>query len=213
MTGAPTDARQSLGEQLAAAIATVPEGSLELGKLMDQFGDEGLLLVTALMVLVFLVPVSIPGVSTVFGGAILLVGISRISGRPMWLPRKLRERPLPGAKVRAALQAGLKWVHRFERISRPHRLAWLVEAGGWRLAGNLAFTSAALLLMVPLGFVPLSNTLPGIALLFYAIGFIQRDGGAVLIGHVAQLATIAYFIALAIGGTAALHAVQGWFGF
>ena len=129
MTGAPVDVRQSLGEQLAAAIATVPEGSLELGKLMDQFGDEGLLLVTALMVLVFLVPVSIPGVSTVFGGAILLVGISRIRGRPMWLPRKLRERPLPGAKVRAALQAGLKWVHRFERISRPHRLAWLVEAG------------------------------------------------------------------------------------
>ena len=82
MSRVPADAGQSLGEQLAAAIAAVPEGSLELGKLMDQFGDEGLLLVTALMVLVFLVPVSIPGVSTVFGGAILLVGISRISGRP-----------------------------------------------------------------------------------------------------------------------------------
>jgi len=209
----PPDAHKSLGEQLGEAIAGVQDGSLELGRLMDQFGDEGLLLVTALMVLVFMVPVSIPGVSTVFGGAILLVGISRIRGRPMWLPRKLRERPLPGQKVRAALEAGLKWVHRFERISRPHRLAWLVEAAGWRLAGNLAFTSAALLLMVPLGFVPLSNTLPGIALLFYAIGFIQRDGGAVLIGHVAQLATFAYFIALAIGGKAALDVVQGWFGF
>ncbi|MBY4597076.1 exopolysaccharide biosynthesis protein [bacterium BD-1] len=179
---------------------------------MDQFGDEGLLLVTALMVLVFLVPVSIPGVSTVFGGAILLVGISRLSGRPVWLPRRLRERPLPGDKVRAALGAGLKWVHRFERISRPHRMRWLVERPGWRLTGDLAFTNAALLLMAPLGFVPFSNTLPGIALLFYAIGFIQRDGVSVLIGHVAQVATIAYFILLAAGGGAAFKAVQGWLG-
>lgn len=208
----PPDAGRSLGEQLADAIARVGDGSLELGQLMEQFGDEGLLLVTALMVLVFLVPVSIPGVSTVFGGAILLVGISRISGRPMWLPRKLRERPLPGDKVRAALGAGLKWVHRFERISRPHRLRWLVERPGWRLTGDVAFTSAALLLMAPLGFVPFSNTLPGIALLFYAIGFIQRDGGSVLVGHVAQLATIAYFLLLAAGGGAAFKAIQDWLG-
>lgn len=203
---------QSLGEQLREAIANVPEGSLRLGGLLDQFGDEGLLLLSALMVLVFLVPVSIPGVSTVFGGAILLVGISRIRGRPLWLPRRLKERELPGEKVRAALQAGLKWVQRFERVSRPGRLAWLVDRSGWRLTGNLAFTSSAILLMAPLGLVPFSNTLPAIALLFYAIGFIQRDGGAILIGHLAQVATIVYFALLALGGGAAVQAVRDWAG-
>ena len=203
---------QSLGEQLREAIANVPEGSLRLGGLLDQFGDEGLLLLSALMVLVFLVPVSIPGVSTVFGGAILLVGISRIRGRPLWLPRRLQERELPGEKVRSALQAGLKWVQRFERISRPGRLAWLADRSGWRLTGNLAFTSSAILLMAPLGLVPFSNTLPAIALLFYAIGFIQRDGGAILIGHVAQLATMVYFALLALGGGAAVQAVRDWAG-
>lgn len=197
----------SLGEQLRAIIDSLPEDGVSLGSLLDVFGDEGLLLLTALMVLVFLVPVSIPGVSTVFGAAILMVGISRLTGRPLWLPGRLRKRELPGTRVRAALLAGLKWVGRFERISRPHRLRQLAEQRRWLLVGNVAFISAALLLMAPLSFLPFSNTLPGIALLLYSIGFIQRDGGAVLAGHLAQLVSIIYFGAVFAGGGVVLGAL------
>ena len=80
----------ALGEQLASIIEQLPEDSLTLGELLDVFGDEGLLLLTILLTIVFLIPVSIPGVSTVFGGAILLIGVSRLVGRPLWLPRRLR---------------------------------------------------------------------------------------------------------------------------
>ena len=66
-----------LGEQLASVINNLPEDKLTLGELLEVFGDEGLLLLTMLLTVVFLIPVSIPGVSTVFGAAILLVGISR----------------------------------------------------------------------------------------------------------------------------------------
>lgn len=197
----------SLGEQLRAIIDQLPEEGVSLGSLLDVFGDEGLLLLTALMVLVFLVPVSIPGISTVFGAAIVMVGVSRLTGRPIWLPRRLRERELPGARVRAALTGGLSWVRRFEKISRPHRLRRLAEQRGWLVVGNLAFISAALLLMAPLSFLPFSNTLPGVALLLYSIGFIQRDGGAILAGHLVQLASVIYFGAVFAGGGAAIGAM------
>lgn len=200
-------AELSLGEQLRAIIDDLPEQGVSLGGLLDVFGDEGLLLLTALMVLVFLVPVSIPGISTVFGAAILMVGVSRLTGRPLWLPRRLRNRVLPGERVRAALGAGLAWVRRFERISRPHRLRRLAEQRGWVIVGDLSFISAALLLMAPLSFLPFSNTLPGVALLLYSIGFIQRDGGAVLVGHGVQLMSVAYFVAVFAGGGAAIKAL------
>jgi hypothetical protein len=45
----------------------------------------------------------------------------------------------------------------------------------------------------------LSNTLPAIALLFLAIGTLQRDGVSILLGHVMNVVTMAYF-ALLIGG-------------
>ena len=78
----------SLGEQLRALIDQLPQEGVSLGTLLDVFGDEGLLLLTALMVLVFLVPVSIPGVSTVFGAAILM-NLWLVSRGPSMLDRVL----------------------------------------------------------------------------------------------------------------------------
>ena len=195
----------ALGDQLAAIIEQLPPDRLTLGELLQVFGDEGLLLLTILLTLVFLIPVSIPGVSTVFGAAILLVGISRVLRRPLWLPAKLRERALPAARLRPALSGGLHWVRRLEKISRPYRLRRLVDGRAQDIFNNLAFILAALLLMAPFGFVPFSNTLPGLALLLYAIGMIQRDGTAIVLGHLANIGTLIYFGILIGGGGMAAH--------
>ena len=190
----------SLGEQVAGIIERLPPDKLSLGELLDVFSDEGLLLLTILLTLVFLIPVSIPGVSTVFGAAILLVGISRLFNRPLWLPKRIKDKALPADRLRPGLTSGLVWVRRMEKISRPHRLRFFVDGPGQGVINNLAFILAALLLMAPFGFVPFSNTLPALALLLYAIGLIQRDGGAILLGHLANIGTIVYFSVLIGGG-------------
>jgi hypothetical protein len=132
--------------------------------------------------------------------AILLVGISRLLGRQLWMPAKVRDRRLPSDRLRPGLAGGLRWVQRLEKLSRPHRLRMLVDGRVQGIVNNLAFILAALLLMLPFGLVPFSNTLPALALLAYAIGFIQRDGVAVLLGHVANVGTIVYFSVLIGGG-------------
>lgn len=202
----------SLGEQLAALIANLPEDRLTLGELLDTVGDDGLLLLAAMLTLVFLIPVSIPGVSTVFGAAILLVGVSRLLGRSLWLPEKIKRKSLPADKLRPGLAGGMVWVRRMERIIRPHRLRIVAEGRvqGW--VNNLAFIFAALLLMVPFGLVPFSNTLPALALLSYALGFIQRDGVAVLLGHLFNIGTVIYFGVLIGGGGMAVRELLQRFG-
>ena len=200
----PPPDEQSLRTQLEGIIERLPSGSMTLGELLAVIGDEGLLVLSILLTLVFLIPVSIPGVSTVFGAAILLVGLSRVSGRPLWVPEKLAARQLPADRLRPALAGGMSWVRRLERISRPYRMPSLVDGRAVQLVNNLAFIFAALLLMAPFGFVPFSNTIPAIALLLYAVGFIQRDGGAVLLGHLATLGTVVYFSVLIGGGGLAL---------
>jgi hypothetical protein len=200
-----SDSAAPLGEQLAGIIERLPEDKLTLGELLDTFSDEGMLLLTILLTLVFLIPVSIPGVSTVFGAAILLIGVSRLLKRPLWLPAKLMHKQLPANRLRPGLTAGMVWVRRMEKISRPHRLRGIVDGRMPDVLNNLAFILAALLLMAPFGFVPFSNTLPALALLLYAIGFMQRDGGAVLLGHLSNIGTIIYFGVLIGGGGVAAH--------
>ncbi len=202
----------SLGEQLACIIDSLPADAMSLQELLDVFSDEGLLLLTILLTLIFLIPVSIPGVSTVFGAAILLVGISRLIGRPLWLPARLRGKALPADKLRPGLTSGLLWVRRLEKISRPHRVRALVDGRVADVFNNLAFILAAILLMAPFGLVPFSNTLPALALLLYAIGFIQRDGVAVLLGHLANIGTIVYFSVLIGGGGLAVRELFQRFG-
>lgn len=204
-SGARAHEHASLGEQLDGIIHDLPPDRITLGELLEVFGEEGLLLLTILLTLVFLIPVSIPGVSTVFGAAILLVGISRVGGKPLWLPAKLRARPLPADRLKPALVGGMKWVRRMEKISRPHRIPALVRGRAAMLVTNLAFVLAALLLMAPFGFIPFSNTLPALALLFYAVGLIQRDGVAVLFGHLANIGTMVYFAILIGGGGVLAH--------
>ncbi len=190
----------SLGDQIESAIASLPPGDISLGKMLLHFGQHGMLVLTVLLTLIFLIPVSIPGVSTVFGAAILMVGLSRLSGKPLWLPAKVRDRPLPSDRIRSALSGGMRWVRRLEKVSRPHRLPGLVAGRVVEKINDLAFILAALLLMAPFGFIPFSNTLPALALLCFSVGLMQRDGVGILLGHLANLVTIVYFIFLIGGG-------------
>lgn len=190
----------SLREELQRAIDRLPPDTVSLGSLLEQFQGNGLLMLTAMMTLVFLIPVSIPGVSTVFGAGILMVGVARLFRRPVWLPERIRLRPLSSERLRPALERGLVWVRRLERISRPGRLASLVEGKVVGQINNLALILGAVLLMFPFGFIPFSNTLPGIALLCLAVGLMQRDGVAILLGHLGNVVTMVYFTFLLGGG-------------
>lgn len=191
---------ESLGEKIERIIEKLPPTEVTLVEIMDIVGADSLMLLTIFLSLVFLVPVSIPGVSTVFGTGILLIGITRLFSRNLWLPRKIATRKISADRLRTGFERALVWFRRLEKISRPHRLQILTYGGLMSLLNNLSFILAALLLMAPFGFVPFSNTLPAIALVFLAIGLMQRDGGSILLGYLANLATIIYFAILIAGG-------------
>jgi hypothetical protein len=189
----------SPGDRLEAAIDALPDSGVTLAEVRDLAGRDGLMLLTVFLTVVFLVPISIPGVSTVFGAAILLIALSRLFRRDLRLPQRIERRVVETDRLRTALQRGLAWFRRLERVSRPQRMRWATAGGAARIVNDCGLVLGALLLMAPFGLIPFSNTLPAIALLFLATGALQRDGACVVAGHAAIAATIAYF-AMLIGG-------------
>jgi len=196
---------EPFGERLLGVIARLPPGDVTVAEIRDLVGPDGLLLLTVLLTLVFMVPVSIPGVSTVFGGAILLIGVSRLLNRTLWMPKRIAQHALPSDKIRDGLGKGSKWLHRLERVCRPHRLNGVAANGLATLLSNGGLVLGAVLLMAPFGLIPFSNTLPALALLFLSLGLLQRDGLFILLGHVSNLATILYFGVLVFFGIEAVR--------
>ena len=197
----------SFSTKLRAVMDALPPGGVAVADIRDLFGQEGLMLLTAFLTIPFMIPVSIPGVSTVFGSVILLIGFSRISGRSLWLPERIVQRRIPTAKLRRCLHQGLVFFNRLERWACPRRLKWFVSEGFPNTLTNLSLVAGAALLMAPFGLIPFSNTLPALALLFLAIGSLQRDGLCILIGHLANFITMAYFAVLIGGGGVLVHGI------
>jgi hypothetical protein len=205
------DSDRRLSATLIDVSERLPSGSASLRDLMALSGEQGLLLLCALLALPFLLPVSIPGVSTVFGAAIILIAIGVTLNRVPWLPRRILDRPLPTAQIKSVFGRGARLVARFEHLIRPR---WPLLTRGATLNGlhGSALILAGALLIAPLGLIPFSNTLPGFAVLFLALGMLERDGLFIVAGYVMNLATVVYFGVLAVGAVMAGHGILSLFG-
>ena len=191
------DTEVSLGTALSQLIENIQGEHITLRSLLSIIGEQGLLLFCIVLTLPFLLPVSIPGVSTVFGLVIILVGISLVLNRLPWIPARLLDRPISNAHLIPTLEKGVQLFQRIERWMRP-RLTHLTTGTVMNRVNGLALTAGGVLLLFPLSFVPFSNTLPAVAILLFALGMLQRDGYFILGGYLALLATVVYFAGLAL---------------
>ncbi|HLV29034.1 MAG TPA: exopolysaccharide biosynthesis protein [Burkholderiaceae bacterium] len=185
------DTSESLSATLARTIDGIQGETVTLRELMAAIGEQGLLLLCALATLPFLIPVSIPGVSTVFGAAIVLLAVAITLNRLPWLPDRILDRRLDAAKLVPALHKGVKIVSRIDGWVRPRALA--MTTGRMTMFNGCVLIFAGLLLMAPFGLIPFSNTAPAIGILLLTIGMIQRDGVFVLLGYLGTVVTVIYF--------------------
>ena len=191
------DTELSLSETLTSIAHSLHGDTITLRQLMHEIGEQGLLLLCMFLCIPFLIPVSIPGVSTVFGAAIILIGIGITLNRIPWMPGRVVDHPIETKHLIPTLERGAKLVARIDRIAHPRLLA--LTSHSLNRINGMALIFSALLLMVPLGFIPLTNTLPGLAILLMSAGMIQRDGLLIVGGYLFMFGTTIYFTAAAVG--------------
>ncbi len=189
------DTSRKTSEVLEDILTRIGTERITLRDLMAMIGEQGLLLLCALLSLPFLFPVSIPGVSTVFGAGIVLIAIAITINRLPWLPDFIADREMETAKLVPVLNRGITFMRKIDRFLKP-RLPFLTEGAVANRLNGLMLTFAGLLLMLPLSFIPFSNTLPGVSILLLSTGVCQRDGLLVAGGYMMNVLTVIYFTAL-----------------
>ena len=100
------DSTASLSRTLRDLAHSIDGEKVTVRELLSMIGEQGLLLALMFLTLPFLVPISIPGVSTVFGLVAILVSIGVTFNRIPWLPDRLLDRPLDAVKLREAIERG-----------------------------------------------------------------------------------------------------------
>ncbi|MDH1430324.1 exopolysaccharide biosynthesis protein [Comamonas aquatica] len=184
-----------LSHLLTSIINDIHGDTITLRKLLERCGREGMLLVCAIACLPFLIPVSIPGVSTVFGAAIVLLSTALFLDRLPWLPQRILDKDLDANKLKPVLHKGVGMVGKLDRWLQP-RWSGLTTSPMQRV-NSAVLVFGGLLLMAPLGLIPFSNTVPAVGILLLTVGMMQRDGVFVLLGYLGHVLTVVYFGALA----------------
>ena len=142
----------------------------------------------------------------------MFLGLRIALGMKPSLPQFILRRQVSYALLEKIIGVGLKLCTKLERIVKP-RMHFLQKWPGMLNLIGLGIASGGLLLCLPLPpLVPLSNTIPAVAVLLLTAGMIERDGLLVLFGHFVNIAAWIYFIIMGIIFGDALRYIFRYFG-
>lgn len=190
------DPLRKLSEELHALAEQFFDHKVTLREVMTTLGARASGLMIIILALPFCSPISIPGLSVPFGAVILVLGTCYVLGRPPWLPRRLLAVELPPKFFRSVLEGASKFIGWIERRLRP-RWPWITGSTALMRTHGLLVCGAAFLLLLPLGGIPFTNTLPALAVVIGTLGMMERDGAAVAVAYALLISTLVYFATFA----------------
>jgi hypothetical protein len=165
-------------------------------------------LLMLLLALPFLLPVPLPGLSSILGLVIAAIALRLTLGQKPWLPARLLDRELP-PKFFPTLLGGARRVLRLLEVMLKPRQLWLTSSPLLvQLHASIILVSS-LVLLLPLP--PGTNFPPAICIVVMAGGLLERDGRFILGGYLAFAFNCVFFALFAIYGQRLIQLILSWF--
>ncbi|MEZ5946410.1 MAG: exopolysaccharide biosynthesis protein [Hyphomonas sp.] len=208
MTASAQTSDKTLLQTIEAMADGAPGEGYTLREILDRLDESAFGAGLFLLALPCCIPF-LYGVPQVVALPMMALALQMAMGREQpWLPEKLAVRRIEKAGLVDTAKGGRKWLGWVEIFSKP-RLTFLTGPRSERIVGAfLVFFCASIL--VPL---PMTNTVPGIAVALAAFGLINRDGLLVVLGCILGFVWVSALLVL--GPTAvlaAIHFVKDWVG-
>ncbi len=209
MTSTP-HRHQQLIDTLREAIEQSETRPLTVGEVVGNLQGGGLSLVSLVLTLPFLQPLSLGPVSIIGGSALTMLGWQMVQGRTQpWLPAKMASLDLSPRVGRVLLQTCTKLLTMTGRIAKPRLTGWVRGRNARRFAGAIV-AAGGLLIVAPFPGIPFSNSLPALAVAMVAIAEMEEDGLFMVGAVVALIASIVYLGAVGFAAFELLRRLYEW---
>jgi hypothetical protein len=190
------DASAPISRIVAEVAAAFPGERISLGEMAQAFGDRAF----GMLLLLLLLPGLLPGMASVFGTPLLILGIQMGFGlRVPKLPGILARQTIKRSDLLRLASASSKGLSRIERYVKP-RPGFFIGPVGEKIIGWLT-AYVAIMLILP---GPGTNGPPAFGNIVMALGLIEHDSK-----------TVAWGVALTVAGCAFATIVLGalvWLG-
>lgn len=194
------DPQERLSDALKRLLDEAGGRPMQIREMIEILRGRGLQMMIVVLCLPFLSPVTIPGISIPFGLAIALCGLRIGFGHKPWLPAFILDRRISFQSLEKMVHAGCRIYGRLEKVFRPRLSFFLIGPGMPMLVGlAIALSGVLLSLPIPPPFI-LTNTIPGFAIIFLALGLMERDGALILAGYALTLIGSVYVALIAVLG-------------
>jgi len=188
----PETENQSDARRFSDVVESLAEGDdpkLTLQELVSAFGERGFGAMILVLSLLALLPWP-PGGKAIFAVPIILMSLELAFQRSsIWLPRWALRASVSRTAYRSGVSRIMKLIRRVEALTRP-RLSYLTGEIADVVTG-LVCVLLALMMALP---VPFGDMLPGVTLVLFALGMMQRDGVAILLGAAGTALCVLYLL-------------------
>lgn len=188
----PETEDQSDARRFSDVVESLAEGDdpkLTLQELVSAFGERGFGAMILVLSLLALLPWP-PGGKAIFAVPIILMSLELAFQRnSIWLPRWALRASVSRTAYRSGVSRIMKLIRRVEALTRP-RLSYLTGEIADVVTG-LVCVLLALMMALP---VPFGDMLPGVTLVLFALGMMQRDGVAILLGAAGTALCVLYLL-------------------
>ncbi len=189
MTPPETAPTRTLLQTIEDLADRAPASGFSLGEIIEELDESAFGAGLFLLALPCCIPF-LYGVPQLVSLPMMALAVQMVLGHQKpWMPRRFAGRMIDRKGLIGTARGGRKWLGWVERFSRP-RLQFITGPRFERLMGLFLMLFCASIL-VPL---PLTNTVPGLAVALTAFGMINRDGLLVVLGLAAGVGWIALLI-------------------
>jgi len=172
------------------------KGDLTIQDIFDVFGPHGHYVLMLFMILPFLQPIPLFGLSTAFGLLIATVCLFAYLRKPPWVPKRWT-RLVISAKTVSRIAEGSERI--FERLAFLIHPRWsFLFKGVFRPLNTVLLMSNAVLLALPLP-IPFSNAIPAWMIFFQTLAHLEEDGLFIVLSYVQTVICLVYFLLIAKG--------------